>query len=80
VDDGIHSAQGIYLVCHGPGFRRGAQIADDNACCICAKVGEGRCAYGCPCMKEDFVALVYEGARSGAAEPVGGTGDENSCH
>jgi hypothetical protein len=79
VDNRVHAADRIYLLCYAVDLGCAAQVTDDPGGLGC-EVGKRRGALGRSCMKDDLMAVIEKRPRRRATEPIGAAGDTNACH
>jgi hypothetical protein len=78
VDHRVHAADVVHLIGEPPGLGCAAEIADDDSCRMRGEVGDSRNAPPAAGMQDNVMARIDEDDGDGAAEPVGGAGDENA--
>jgi hypothetical protein len=80
VDDRIHAADCVDLVCKAPGLGRAAKVAEDDPCRTGRELAYGRRAIPRSGMQRHFMAVIEKRLRRSAAEPVRTAGDEDERH
>jgi hypothetical protein len=80
VDDSVHPADLVHLAGEFPGLGCAGQVADDHSRRVRGEVVERRRPLAAAGVQDDVMAFTDEGTGGGAAEPVGGAGDEDTRH
>jgi hypothetical protein len=80
VDNRVHAADRIYLLCNAVDLDRAAQVTDCDPRSLGCEVGKRRGALGRSSMEDDLMALIEKRPRRRATEPIGAAGDKNARH
>jgi len=80
VDDSVHPADLVHLAGQVPGLGRAGQVAGDDSRGVRGEVAERRRPLAAAGVQDDVLAFTDEGTGGGAAESVGGAGDEDTGH
>jgi hypothetical protein len=80
VDNRVHAADRIYLLCYAVDLGCAAQVTDYDPGGLGCEVGKRRGALGRSRMEDDLVAVIEKRLRRRAAKPIGAAGDTNACH
>jgi hypothetical protein len=80
VDNRVHAADRIYLLCYAVDLGCAAQVTDYDPGGLGCEVGKRRGALGRSCMKDDLMAVIEKRPRRRATEPIGAAGDKNARH
>src|SRR4051812_22376018 len=80
VDDCVHAADRIHLVCDTSRLEAAGKVADDDTGRAGSKIVDRRGALAGSRVQSDLMALVYERLRCGMAETVRAARDENASH
>ena len=80
VDDGVHPAELVDLVGHGPGLLEVGEVADDHGRPAVGEVGQIGGPLVAAGVHDDLVAVFEQEGGGVAAQALGGAGDENAGH
>jgi hypothetical protein len=80
VDNGVHPADLVHLAGEVPGLGCAGQVAGDDSRGVRGEVAERRRPLAAAGVQDNVMALTDEGTGGGAAESVGGAGDEDTGH
>jgi hypothetical protein len=80
VDNCVHAADRIYLLCDAVDLGRAAQVTDCDPGSLGCEVGKRRGALGRSCMKDDLMAIGEKRLRRRATEPIRASGYKNASH
>ena len=80
VDDSVHPADLVHLAGEFPGLGGAGQVADDDSRGVRGEVAERRRPLAGAGVEDNVMAFTHEGTGGGAAESVGGAGDEDTGH
>jgi hypothetical protein len=80
VDDSVHPADVVDLIGEFSGLGCAAEVAGDDSCGVRGEVTERRGPLAGAGVENNVMAFTYQGSGGGAAEPVGGAGDEDTGH
>ena len=80
VDDSVHPADAVHLIGEFPGLGCAAEVADDDSRGVRCEVTQRRCPLAGAGVEDDVMPFPQESTGSGAAQPVGGAGDEDTGH
>src|SRR4029079_17274622 len=78
VDNRVHAANRIYLLCNAVDPGRAAKVTDCDPGSLGCEIGKRRGALGRSCMKGDLMASIEKRPRRRATEPVGASGYKNA--
>ncbi len=71
VDNRVHAADRIYLLCNAVDLGRASQVTDYDPSGLGCEVGKRRGALGRSCMKDDLMVFIEKRPRRRATEPIG---------
>jgi hypothetical protein len=80
VDDSVHPADLVHLTGEFTSLRRAAEVADDDSRGVGGEVADRRRPPASAGVQDSVMAFTHQGTGGGAAEPVGGAGDEDTGH
>src|SRR6516165_8984015 len=80
VDDGVHAADAIDLICNAPSLDGATEIANDDACRPRRQVGDRLGSCQGACVKNDLMAVFNQCSCRCAAEPVRAAGNKDATH
>ena len=80
VDDGVHPAELVDLIGHGPDLLEAGEVADDHCRSPCGEVGQVSGPLVAAGVDDDLVAVIEQRGGGVAPEALGGAGDENAGH
>ena len=80
VDDRVHPADAVHLTGEVPGFGGAGEVADDDSRGARGEVAQRRRPLEGPGVQDNVMAITHEDSGGGAAEAVGGAGDEDTGH
>ena len=80
VDDSVHPADLVHLTGEVSGLGCAAEVADDDSRGVRGEVAERRRPLAAAGVQDNVMAVTHEGTGGGAAESVGGAGDEDTGH
>src|SRR6266702_1137735 len=79
-DNSVHPADLVHLTGEVPGLGCAAEVADDDSRGVRGEVAEHRRPIASAGVEDNVMAFTGEGTGGGAAESVGGAGDEDTGH
>src|SRR4029077_10952362 len=80
VDNRVHAADRIYLLCYAADLGCAAQVTDYDPGGLGCEVGKRRGALARSCIKHDLMAVIEKRPRRRTTEPIGAAGDKNARH
>jgi hypothetical protein len=80
VDDSVHRSDAVHLIGEAPCFGGTGQVADDDSRSVRGEAAQRRRPLAGAGVQDHLMAFTHEDPGGGAAEPVGGAGDENTGH
>ncbi len=80
MDNGVHPADLVHLTGEFPGLDSAAEVADDHSRRVRGDVAERRRPLASAGVEDNVMAFPDEDTGGGAAESVGGAGDEDTGH
>jgi hypothetical protein len=80
VDNSIHPADRVHLTGELSGLGCAAEVADDDSRGVRGQIAERRRPLASAGVQDHVMAVLQEDTGGGAAEPVGGAGDEDTGH
>jgi hypothetical protein len=80
MNNSVHPADLVHLTGEVPGLGGAAEVADHHSRRVRGKVAERRQPLAAAGVEDDVMAFTDQGIGGGAAESVGGAGDEDTGH
>ena len=80
VDDSVHPADLVHLIGDFSRLSCAAEVADDDSGGVRGEAAERRRPLASAGVQDNVMAFPHEGTGGGAAESVGGAGDEDAGH
>jgi hypothetical protein len=80
MDNRVHAADLINLLCDAVDLFRAAQVTDYDPGGLGCEAGKRRGALGRSCVEDDLMAVIEKRPRRRATEPIGAAGDKDARH